>query len=89
MVIDFIKSVGLVYVAVYLNPFTSLKKWYTPYEKNELKRISRLNTIILTKFKVQSINYFSHPDISSNKLRGDAISLGAVYVCYVTHYEIL
>ena len=48
-----------------------------------------MNTIILTKVKIQQINDVALPDISSNKLKGDAIMLGAVYVCNVTHDEIL
>ena len=39
--------------------------------------------------KVQSINYVYPNDRASNKLIGDKISLGAVYVCYVTNDEIL
>ena len=40
---------------------------------NEVKTIVRLNTVILTNLRVQSINEVNIPDISSNKLRGDAI----------------
>ena len=38
---------------------------------------------------VQSINDVNIPAIPSNKLRGDAIMLGSVYVCDDTHNEIL
>ena len=58
-------------------------------KKNEGNTIVRLNTVILTKAKVKSINYVALPARASNKLRGDEIMLGAVYVCYVTHDEIL
>ena len=51
---------------------------------NEVKTIVRLNTFILTKVRVQSINYVALPYRASNKLRGDAIRLIAVYVCYDT-----
>ena len=38
--------------ALYLNPFSNLKQWYTPNEKNtEGKTIFRLNTDILIKVK--------------------------------------
>ena len=53
------------------------------------KKIVRLNTVILTKLKVKSINYIDFPDIAANKVRGDAIRLGGVYVCDDTHYYIL
>ena len=55
----------------------------------EGKTIFSFNAVILTKVKVQSINDVALPDIVSNKLRGGAIWLGAVYVCDPTHYEIL
>ena len=48
-----------------------------------------LNTFILTKVKVQSINDVALPDIASNKLRGDEIRLVGVYVCDVTHNKML
>ena len=48
-----------------------------------------MNNVILTKVKVQPINYTAPPDRASNKFRGDAIRLGAVYICDVTHDEIL
>ena len=74
---------------VYLNPFANSKQLYTIYEKKRGKKIVRLNTVILTKLKVQSINDVALTDRESNKLRGDAIRLGDVYVCYVTHNEIM
>ena len=48
-----------------------------------------LNTVILTKVKLQSINDVSLPDRDSNKLRGDAIILGAICVCDSSQDEIL
>ena len=54
--IYFIKAGELVCDAVYLNPLANFKQWYTPYEKNEGKTIIRLDTVILTKVKVKSIN---------------------------------
>ena len=48
----------------------------------------RLNTIILTKVNIKSINDVALPTIASNKLRGDAIRLGAVGVCDVINDEI-
>ena len=48
-----------------------------------------MNTIILTKVNVQSLNGVFIPDRASNKLRGDSIRLGAVYIYDVTHNEIL
>ena len=51
--------------------------------------MNRLNTFILTKVKVQSINYVATPDRPPNKLRGDAIRLDAVYVLDVAHDEIM
>ena len=44
---------------------------------------------ILTKVKVKSINYVSLPNRYSNKLRGNATRLGAVYVCDDAHDEIV
>ena len=49
----------------------------------------RLNTVIITKIKVQSISVVTLTNIASNKLRGDKIKLGALYVCDYAHYEIL
>ena len=48
-----------------------------------------LKTVILTKLRVQSINGVSLPYIASNKLRIDSIRLVNVYVCDLTHDEIL
>ena len=48
-----------------------------------------MNTVILTKIKVKSINDVSLPAIASNKLRGDTIRLGAVYICDDANDEIL
>ena len=58
--------------------------------KNKLrKQIVRLDNFILTKLKVQSINDVDILYRASNKLRVDEIKLGAVYVCYYEHDEIL
>ena len=51
--------------------------------------IVRLNTIILTKVKVKSINYVSLPVITSYKFRGGSIRLVAVYFCDHSHYDLL
>ena len=51
--------------------------------------VVRFNTVILTKVKLKSINYFALPDRASNKLWVYAVRLDAVYVCYDAHYEIL
>ena len=65
-------------------------QWYTPYGgRNEGKTIFRLNTVILTKVKVQYINDVALPTRSSSKLRCDSIRMGAVYVCGAIHDEIL
>ena len=40
-----------------------------------------MNTVILSKVKVKLINEFYIPNIASNKLRGDSIRLGDVYIC--------
>ena len=67
---------------LYLNPLDNFNNSYTPYEdKIEEKTTVRLNTVILTKVKVKSINYVSISVRSLNNLRGDAIRLGDVYVC--------
>ena len=50
--------------------------------------IVRLSTVILTKVRSQSINDVAIPDRASNKFRGDAVRLGHVYICDVTHDEI-
>ena len=51
--------------------------------------VVRFNTVILTKVKVQSINYVTLYGIESNKFRGSAIGLDYVYVCDDTRDEIL
>ena len=51
---------------------------YTLFKKKEGKQNFRLNTAILTKLKLQSINNVSLTDRESNKLRGDTIWLGQV-----------
>ena len=48
-----------------------------------------MNTVILTKLRVQSIHDVDITARTSNKLRGDKIRLGAVYICDDTHDEIL
>ena len=48
-----------------------------------------MNTVILTKVDIKSINDVSLPAKTSNNLRGDAIRLGSVYVFSVTHNEIM
>ena len=75
--------------AVYLNPLDNLKQWHTRYEKNPREKNFRLNTVILTKVKLQSINDYDLPTRASNKLRENTIRLCAVYVCDVTHDEII
>ena len=45
--------------------------------------------MIITKVKVQSINYIAINARALNTLTGYAISLGGVYVCDNTHDEIL
>ena len=62
---------------------------YNYYEKNEGQTIVRLNTVILSKVRVKSINDVAIPDRASNKLRVDSIRLGDFYICDVTHDEIL
>ena len=48
-----------------------------------------MNNAILTKVKVKSINDVDIPATESNKLRGYAIRLGAIYVCDHKQDEIL
>ena len=48
-----------------------------------------MNTVILTKVKLQKINGVDIPARAPNKLRGDAIKLGAIYACDVKNIEIL
>ena len=73
-----------------MNPLDNYKQWYTPYEnENQGQKIVRFNTVILTEVKVQSINDVAITTRDSNKLRGDIIRLGAVYVFNDAHDEIL
>ena len=53
------------------------------------KKIVRLNTVILTQVRVQSINDVNIADWDSNKFRINTIRLGAFYVCDDTHDEIM
>ena len=80
-----IKAGDLVCDALYLIPFDNFKQWYKPYEKNEGKTIVMLNTFILTKVKVKSINDSTLLARDSNNLRGDAIRLVAVYFFNIMH----
>ena len=76
--------------AVYLNVLDNFKQWYTPYEnENQEETIFTLNTIILTKVTVKSINDVALPARASNNLISDAFCLGYVYVCDDTHNEII
>ena len=79
----------MVFDAVYFIPFTNFKQWYTTNEKNKGKITLRLNTVILTKVKVKSINDVAPPDRASNKLSCDSIWFCTIYACDVTHDEIL
>ena len=68
--------------SLHLNPLANLKKWYTRYEQgNEWKTTVSLDTVILTKVKVKSINDVDFHDRYSNHLRLGAIRLGSGYVC--------
>ena len=62
---------------------------HTTYVKNEGNKIVRLNTVILTKLKVQSINDVTLPTRAPHNLRGEKIRLYAVHVCDDTKIEIL
>ena len=62
---------------------------YSLWKTKSRGGIFRLNTVILTEIKVKSINDVSLPAIASNKLRGDTIRLGAVYICDDANDEIL
>ena len=57
--------------------------------ENNGKIIVKLNTGILTNFKVKSINDVFIPARASNIWRGDTIRLGSVYVFDEAHNEIL
>ena len=78
--INFINAGELVRDELYLNPFANVKQWYNPYGFF-LKENNCQVEYILTKVKVQSINDVDIPNRTSNKLKGDAIRLGDVYVC--------
>ena len=53
---DVINVGELVCDTVYMIPFANVKQWYTSNEKKP-KTIFRLNIVIVTKVKIQSINY--------------------------------
>ena len=53
---DVIKDGDLLCDALYLNKFATFKQWYNPYEKKLRKFVFGLNTVVLTKVKVQSTN---------------------------------
>ena len=73
-----------------MNPLANFKQWYTPNEEKKRGRtVFGLNDVILIKVKVQSINDAALPTRDSNKFRGDAIRLGAVYVCDDSYDEIM
>ena len=58
-------------------------------EKYWRKNHCQVEYFILSKVRVQPINDVNLPDRESNKLGGDKIKLGAVYVCNDTHNGIL
>ena len=62
---------------------------YSLCEQKPRKTIFRLNTVILTKEKRQSINYVNLPTIDSNKLMENKTRLVVVYFCDDAHDEIL
>ena len=63
-----------VWDVVYLNPLDNFNQWYNPYEKgNQEATTIGLDTVILTKVKVKSINDVALLDRASNKLRFDWI----------------
>ena len=73
-----------------MNTLYNFKQWFTPYEKkHQVKTVVRLYTVILTKLKLQSMNYLSITTRASNRLRDNVIRIGAVYVCNDAHDEIL
>ena len=57
--------------------------------KKVKETIVRLNTVIMTKVKLQSVNHVNITSRGINKWSGDTIRLGDVYIYYVTHDEIL
>ena len=64
-----IKSGGLVCDVVYFNPLPNFKQWYTTCEnENQGITLFRFNTVILPRFKLNSINDVFIPDIASNNL---------------------
>ena len=82
---DVINAGYFMFDVVYLNLFDNLKQWYTPYGGiNEGKTIFRLDTVILTKLMIQSINYVALSDKQSNKLRCGSIRFCYIYVFDVT-----
>ena len=83
-----IKDGELLCDVLYFSPFDNFKQCYTTYEEEEGKIISILNSIILTMVKIKSIKYVALNTRAYNKLRGDAISVVAIYGCEVTHDEI-
>ena len=72
-----IKIGELVFDTVYLIPVDNIKQWYTINEKIK-KQIVRLNIVIFSQVKGQSINDVALPDRKSNKFRGDATRLGTI-----------
>ena len=70
------------YDALYFNSLAVFKQWYTIYEnENQEKIITRLNTVILPKVKVKSINDVALPTRYANDFMDDTVRLGDVYVC--------
>ena len=57
--------------------------------KKKTRKIVNLNPSILTKVMAQLINDVALPVGASKTFMGDEIRLGAVYVCDVTHMEIM
>ena len=72
-----IKIGELVFDTVYLIPVDNIKQWYTINEKIK-KQIVRLNIVIFSQVKGQSINDVALPDRKSNEFRGDATRLGTI-----------
>ena len=62
---------------------------YSLWKKDQVKITVRLNTVNLTKVKVQSINDVALTTIASNKLRVESFRLVAVYVCDDANDEIM
>ena len=57
--------------------------------RNKWKKTVSLNTVILPKVKVKSINGVALPDRAQNNSRGGKIRFSDVYVCDDAHDEIL